>query len=43
MNDRPRSSRVVPGQRRHVLLMAVSGLSLVVALALLGLLLRLVG
>jgi hypothetical protein len=32
-----------PGQQRHVLVMAISGLSFVVVLALIGLLLRLIG
>jgi hypothetical protein len=43
MSDQPRRSLLPPGQQRQVLVMAISGLSLVVVLALIGLLLRLVG
>jgi hypothetical protein len=43
MSDQPRPSLVPPGQQRHVLVMAVSGLSFVIVLALIGLLLRLIG
>ena len=43
MNDQLRRSLMPPGQRRHVLVMAISGLSFVAVLALIGLLLRLIG
>ena len=43
MSDQPRRSLMPPGQQRHVLVMAVSGLSFIIVLALIGLLLRLVG
>jgi hypothetical protein len=43
MSDEPRKSRLPPDQRRQILVMAISGLSFVVVLALIGLLLHFVG
>ena len=43
MSDGPRKPLMPPGYQRQVLIMAISGLSFVVVLALIGLLLRLVG
>jgi len=43
MSDPPRKSLLPPGYRRQMLLMALSGLSFVVVLALIGLLLHFLG
>jgi len=43
MSDGPRRPHLPPGERRQVLLMAISGLSFIAVLALIALLLRLVG
>jgi hypothetical protein len=43
MNDGPRRPRIPPGERRQIFVMAISGLSFIVVLALIALLLRLVG
>ena len=43
MSDRPRKTRMPPGYQRQMLVMAISGLSFIVVLALIGLLLHFVG
>jgi len=40
---RPRKTRMPPGYQRQMLVMAISGLSFIVVLALIGLLLHFVG
>ena len=43
MSGRPRKTRMPPGYQRQMLVMAISGLSFIVVLALIGLLLHFVG
>jgi hypothetical protein len=43
MSDGPRQPLLPPGQQRQILVMAISGLSFVVVLALIGLLLHFLG
>jgi hypothetical protein len=43
MSDGPRKSRMPPGHQRQMLVMAISGLSFILVLALIGLLLRFLG
>ncbi len=42
-DDRRRKTRMPPGYQRQMLVMAISGLSLIVVLSLIGLLLHFVG
>jgi len=43
MDDEPRKPLIPPGERRQILVLAISGLSFVIVLALIALLLRLAG
>ena len=43
MSDRPRKTRMPPEHQRQMLVMAISGLSFIVVLALIGLLLHFIG
>ncbi len=43
MSDGPRKSRMPPGHQRQTLVMAISGLSFILVLALIGLLLHFFG
>lgn len=43
MSDRPRKTRIPPDYQRQMLIMAISGLTFVVVLALIGLILHFVG
>ncbi len=43
MSDDPRKSRLPPGYQRQVVIMAISGFSFVLVLALIALLLRFIG